>query len=89
MTRVIINTSSPYRVAVNNQQKTTVRTAGLQTIVNYSNTVNNIYPSGAARLVDLLDVDASDSDNNEIVVFEESSNTYVIKTLPVVSGDEF
>ena len=89
MTRVIINTSSPYRVSINNQQKSTVRAVGMQPVISYSNTINNIFPEGATKFTELGDVDASDSDNNEVVVFDETANTYVVKTLPSVSGGEF
>jgi hypothetical protein len=89
MTKVIVNTSTGYRVAISGQQGPVVRTVGLQNIINYSNTVNNIYPEGASRLVDLLDVDSSDSDNNEVLVFDEGANTYVVKPLPGVDGGDF
>lgn len=37
----------------------------------------------------LTDVDASDADNNETVVFDETTNKFVVKTLPKVQGGTF
>lgn len=87
--KVTVTSGNSTRVAINNQQPAIVRSVSLQPQVNYSNTVNNIFPEGATRLVDLSDVDASDVDDNEVVVFDQVANNFVIKPLPVVSGGEF
>lgn len=74
-TRVIVRSSSPNRVSINNQQPKTIRTVGVSASTN--------------RFESLVDVDASDSDNNETVVYDATSGKYVVKTLPVVDGGTF
>lgn len=73
-TKVIVNSTSPNRVLINNQQPKTVRTVGI---------------AAASKFSGLLDVNASDPDNNETVVYDELSGKYVVKTLPVVDGGTF
>lgn len=75
-TKVIVRSSSPNRVSINNQQPKTVRTVA-------------VVPAVANRLATLEDVNASDPDNNETVVYDATSGKYVIKTLPVVDGGTF
>ncbi len=75
-TKVLINSTTPNRVSINNQQRTTVRTVAVA-----SSQVN--------RLSLLTDVDASDADNNEVLVYDETLNKYVIKTIPAVDGGTF
>jgi hypothetical protein len=75
-TRVTVRSSSPNRISINNQQPKTIRTVGVA--------------AGAAnKLENLIDIDASDADNNETVVYDATSGKYVIKTLPVVDGGTF
>ena len=73
--KVTVNSSSPNRVSINNQQRTTIRAVGVA------------YPEG--KLVNLTDVDATDPDNNEILVYDEALNKYVIKILPNINGGTF
>lgn len=73
--KVTVNSVSPNRVSINNQQRTSIRTVG-------------ITPQ-EGRLVDLTDVDATDPDNNEILVYDETLNKYVIKILPKLDGGTF
>jgi hypothetical protein len=73
--KVTVNSSSPNRVSINNQQRTTIRSVGLA--------------NPESKLENLSDVDASDPDNNEILVYDETSNKYVIKTLPNINGGTF
>lgn len=75
-TKVIVRSSAPNRVLINNQQPKTVKTVGVAAAV-------------ANRLVNLVDVDASDSDNNETLVYDATSGKYVIKTLPNLDGGTF
>jgi hypothetical protein len=74
--KVTVNSSSPYRVAINNQQPKSIRTVGIQP---------NLY----SRLANLLDVDATDLNNNETIVYDAVSEKYVVKTLPVLDGGTF
>lgn len=73
--KVIVNSTSKNRVSINRQQRETIRTVSLST--------------GYNELEKLLDVDASDPDNNETLVYDEVSGKYVIKTLPIVNGGTF
>ena len=77
--KVTVNSVSPNRVSINNQQRTTIRSVGLAApdviIID--------------KLENLTDVDASDPDNNEILVYDETLNKYVIKTLPNLDGGTF
>lgn len=75
-TKVIVNSTSPNRVSINNQQRSTVRTVGIG-----FDQINN--------LSELKDVDASNADNNEVLVYDETLNKYVIKTIPSVDGGTF
>ena len=75
-TKVTVNSTTPYRVSINNQQRATVKTIGIAAVQ-------------IEKLVELQDVDASNSDNNEVLVYDETLNKYVIKTLPAVDGGTF
>lgn len=75
-TKVIVRSSSPNRVLINNQQPKTVKTVAVAS-------------ASSATLAGLTDVDATDSDNNETLVYDATSGKYVIKTLPSVDGGIF
>lgn len=76
-TRVTINSTAQNRISINNQQPKTIRTVA-------------IVPSGiVTTLSGLQDVDASDADNNETLVYDSASGKYVVKTLPTVDGGTF
>jgi hypothetical protein len=76
--KATVNSTGKYRVAINNTQRREVRTVG-------------ILPSGQKvnYLAGLLDVDASNPDNNETLVYDAGSGKYVIKELPVINGGTF
>jgi len=76
--KAYISSTGGSRVSVNNQQRQTVRTVGVQTDLQLVN-----------QLAALSDVDATDPDNNEILVYDEASGKYVIKELPVINGGTF
>ena len=44
---------------------------------------------GATYLTELKDIDASDADNNETIVYDEASGQYVVKQIPIINGGEF
>jgi hypothetical protein len=47
---------------------------------------------GAAAIdsiVELKDVDASDVDNNETLVYDEGSGKFVVKEIPIINGGTF
>ncbi len=74
--KVLVNSTPKNRVSINNQQRENIRTVG-------------IGGSGAQYLTQLSDVDATNSDNNETLVYDASSGKYVIKELPIVNGGTF
>ena len=45
--------------------------------------------SGVDTLRELRDVDATDSDNNETVVYDTAAGKFVVKELPVINGGTF
>lgn len=75
-TKVIVNSISPNRVQINNQQPKNIRTVGVAAVA-------------LDKLASMTDVDASDPDTNETVVYDATSGKYVVKTLPVVDGGTF
>ena len=75
-TKVIVRSSSPNRVLINNQQPKTVKTVAVAS-------------ASSSTLAGLTDVDATDSDNNETLVYDATSGKYVIKQLPGVDGGTF
>ena len=70
-------TSPQIRVSINGQQRETVRTVGVGA------------SGGASRLINLLDVDATSSDDGEVLVYDSAAQKYVIKVLPSVDGGTF
>ena len=40
-------------------------------------------------IVELKDVDASDVDNNETLVYDEVSGKFVVKEIPIINGGTF
>lgn len=78
--KVTVNSVPKNRISINSQQKKTVRT------------VNVIPPNifdPITELRELDDVDASDLDNNEVLVYDEATDKFVIKELPVLNGGTF
>lgn len=75
-TKVVVRSSSPNRISINNQQRQTIKTVAIAS-------------ASTNRLESLVDVDASDPDNNETLVYDASSGKYVIKPLPAVDGGTF
>ena len=75
--KAIINTTGKNRVSISGSKRTEVKTVGI------SPATPTYY------LESLLDVDASDSDNNETLVYDADSGKYVVKVLPVVNGGTF
>ena len=74
-----IFTSPQIRVSVNKQQRTTIRTVGISPAVTVPIT----------KLADLEDVDSSDPDNNETLVYDSVTQKYVVKALPLIDGGSY
>lgn len=45
--------------------------------------------AGIDTIAELRDVDASDADNNETLVFDATTNKYVVKPLPSIDGGTY
>lgn len=75
--KVLVNSTGSNRVSINNQQRKTIRTVGISAT------------SQIDELAELKDVDATDPDNNETLVYDASSQKYVVKTLPVIDGGSY
>jgi len=74
--KVTVVSPSKNRISINNQSRSTIRTVG-------------VIPENVNTLSNLKDVDASDPDNNETLVYDESTGKYVVKTLPIITGGTF
>jgi hypothetical protein len=73
MIKATVRTTGINRVSINKQSRDVIKTV-------------NIIPN---KLEYLLDVDASDPDNNETLVYDAAAGKYVIKELPVINGGNF
>ena len=76
-TKVTVITSSKNRVSINNQQRSIIRSVSLST------------DPFSRNLSDLLDVDATNPDNNETLVYDAESGKYILKPLPNIDGGTF
>ena len=74
--KVLVNSNPRDRISINSQNRTTVRTIALA-------------PKNIGKLSDLTDIDASDPDNNETLVYDAATGKYVVKKLPEVDGGIF
>lgn len=79
----------PITAIVNTNQSTTVELRTNKTTVSMLPIATTAEISTIANLSQIQDVDASDPDNNEVLVYDQTTNKYVIKTLPVVQGGTF
>ena len=76
--RAYITTQTPQiRVGINNQSRKSVRSVSISVLAN------------GTKLTDLSDVDASGSENNEVLVYDSALEKYVIKSLPVLDGGQY
>ena len=76
--RAYITTQTPQiRVGINNQSRKSIRTVSISVLAN------------GTKLADLGDVDASGSENNEVLVYDSALDKYVIKSLPVLDGGQY
>lgn len=66
------------RVSINNQNRTSIRTVSISPDL-----------SSVGSLAVLTDVDASNPNNNETLVYDEASGKYVVKELPIINGGTF
>jgi hypothetical protein len=76
--KVTVVSDNKNRISINNQNRTSIRTVAIMPDI-----------SASGSLASLSDVDASDPDNNETLVYDEASGKYVVKTLPNINGGTF
>lgn len=75
--KVTVNSVPTTRVSINGQQRENIRTVG-------------VAPSSITnQLASLTDVDATSSDNNDVLVYDSTVNKYVVKELPIIDGGTF
>lgn len=53
------------------------------------NTKTGAVASAVDTIIELKDVDASSVDNNETLVYDETTNKFVVKEIPVINGGTF
>lgn len=76
--KVTVVSDARNRISINNQQRKTVRTIALMPDLSSITTLDS-----------LSDVDASDPNENETLVYDEASGKYVVKILPNINGGTF
>jgi len=81
MVGVVINSNRGSRVTIN-------RTNGAKTVrsVNVPSTTQG---GGSDTLAGLTDVDVTDADTGEVLVWNEVTQKYETKVVPVIDGGEF
>ena len=75
--KVIVNSVPKNRISINKIDRSIIRSVGVSPV------------SSVNQLANLTDVDASNPNNNETLVYDEASGKYVIKELPIVNGGNF
>lgn len=75
MSKITVHTTPKNRITINNGKTGEVKSV--------SATV------GVTTLRNLRDVDATSLNNNETVVYDEASDRFVVKELPIVNGGTF
>ena len=78
MVKVTVISNPKNRISINNQQRKTIKTVAITPDLSAVTTLDAI-----------TDVDASDPDNNETLVYDEASGKYVVKILPNINGGTF
>lgn len=74
--KVLVNSNPRDRISINSQNRTSVRTIA-------------ITPKNYNKLSDLTDVDGSNPDDKETLVYDAATGKYVVKELPRVDGGIF
>jgi hypothetical protein len=81
MSKITVTTTPKNRISINTQQKGVVRVG--------STGLTGAGLGSTNRLANMLDVDASDADTNETLVYDEGTGKFVVKELPVLNGGTF
>lgn len=78
MSRITVTTQPKNRISINSPQRTSITSVGV---------IGG--PGGVEYLGGLKDVDASDPNTNETLVYDATSGKYIVKELPIVNGGTF
>lgn len=76
--KVTLVSDQKNRISINSQNRKQIKTVSI---------VPDL--SSVGSLASLSDVNASDPDNNETLVYDEATGKYVVKILPNVDGGSF
>lgn len=76
MANITVRTTPKNRITINSQKQLEIKTLKGST-------------AGPTRLRNLVDVDATSLDNNEVIVYDVVSDEFVVKELPIVNGGTF
>ena len=74
-----VTTQPKNRISINIQQQSEIKSVGIA----------NKSALAGQYLRSLNDVDATDLNNNETIVYDEASDKFVVKELPIVNGGTF
>lgn len=72
-----VYTTPQIRVSINNQARRTIRTVGVSALAS------------TGKLSSLVDVDASDPNDNETLVYDAETQKYVVRSLTVLDGGTY
>lgn len=72
---ITIRTAPKNRISINSKQGADIQKIAIA--------------KGVTSLSQLRDVDTTDADNNETLVYDEVSGKFVIKELPIINGGTF
>jgi|LakMenEpi03Aug12_release.lakeMendotaPanAssembly.Ray.scaffolds.fasta_scaffold00075_73 hypothetical protein len=75
---IIVRTQPKNRISINIQQQSNIKSVGLSGKQNLKE-----------NLRQLNDVDATSLNNNETIVYDEASDKFVVRELPIVNGGTF
>lgn len=76
--KVTVISDNKNRISINNQNRTSIKTVAITPQVGQFST-----------LASMTDVNATDPNENETLVYDEASGKYVVKTMPNISGGTF
>ena len=79
---ITINSGSSRRLIVTSQPKNRI-------LINNQTGATGGAPGTIDTIVELKDVDATDIDSNETLVYDGESGKFVVKELPIINGGTF
>lgn len=75
--KVTVNSVPKTRVSINSTERNTIRSVGLAPSAPYN------------ELRNLTDVNATNLVDNSALVYDEASDKFVVKSLPILNGGNF